>query len=255
MGVIIGSAVMPIAFLLLWRKANATGAILGSIIGCILGITSWLVVTKVEYGRVTLETTGKDAPMLVGNLVSILSGGAIHAVLSFLKPQNYDWESTKKITTVEKDLSELPVEEFSEESLRKAKSWIVKWGLGLTAVIVILWPVLSLPAREFSKGYFTLWSVIAIAWGTIGSAVIIALPLIESWDTITSVLSGMFTDDRLANKIEEMDTKLQAIILAVPEAERLYMMEKDKAKKKDLKDEEVPIISYPDGHDTNESLS
>ncbi|KAK9667725.1 hypothetical protein RND81_13G007100 [Saponaria officinalis] len=242
MGVIIGSAVMPIAFLLLWRKANAQGAILGSIIGCFLGVISWLVVTKVEYGRVNLETTGRNAPMLVGNLVSILSGGAIHAVCSFLRPQNYDWDTTKKITTVEKDVSELPIEEFAEEKLKKAKTWILKWGLGLTAVIVILWPILSLPAGVFSKGYFTLWAVIAIAWGTIGSAIIIAMPLMESWETITSVLAGMFTNDRLVEKIEEINTKLHSIILAVPEAERLYLIEKEKAKKKDLLDESHPFI-------------
>ncbi|CAA0842034.1 Urea-proton symporter DUR3 [Striga hermonthica] len=73
MGVFIGSAVIPIAFLLLWTKANAKGAVFGTIIGCLLGITTWLTVTKVEYGRVNLDTTGRNGPMLAGNLVSILS--------------------------------------------------------------------------------------------------------------------------------------------------------------------------------------
>ncbi|CAL5436042.1 unnamed protein product [Camellia sinensis] len=86
MGVFIGSVVLPIAFMLLWRKANAIGAILGTIIGCVLGIITWLSVAKVEYGRVNLDTTGRNAPMLAGNLVSILIGGAIHAVCSFLWP-------------------------------------------------------------------------------------------------------------------------------------------------------------------------
>lgn len=149
MGVLIGSAVLPIAFLLLWRKANAIGAMAGTIIGCILGIITWLTVTKVLYGRVNLDTTGRDAPMLVGNLTSILVGGLVHAVFSFLQPQNYDWETTKQITTVERVKKEhLPDEEFKEEKLVKAKWWIVKWGLGFTIVIVILWPVLSLPASN-----------------------------------------------------------------------------------------------------------
>ncbi|KAJ4957793.1 hypothetical protein NE237_024904 [Protea cynaroides] len=179
MGVIIGSAVMPIAFMLLWRKANSSGAIVGTmnssgaivgtIAGCILG-----------YGRVNLDTTGRYAPMLAGNLVSILTGGVIHAICSLLWPQNYDWESTKQITMVERDKSDLPDEEFKEEKLISAKTWILKWGIGFTVVILILWPVLSLPAKEFSLGYFTFWAIIAIAWGTIGSVVIIALPLIES---------------------------------------------------------------------------
>lgn len=233
MGVFIGSAVMPIVFMLLWRKANAFGAILGAITGCVLGIITWLAVTSIEYGRVNLDTTGRNAPMLAGNLVSILTGGAVHAVCSLLWPQNYDWDTTKQITMVEKEKSELSMEEFKEEKLIRAKAWIVKWGVGFTIVIVILWPLLTLPAREFSIGYFTFWAVIAIAWGTIASAVIIALPLIESWETIQSVILGMFTNDRLMEKVDEMNLKLQTIMLAMPEAERIYLLEKEKSKKEE----------------------
>ncbi|XP_052117339.1 urea-proton symporter DUR3 isoform X2 [Arachis duranensis] len=230
MGVLIGSAVLPIAFMLLWRKANAIGAILGTIIGCIMGIITWISVTKAEYGHINLDTTGRNAPMLAGNLVSILIGGGVHGVCSMLWPQNYDWSSTKQITVVEKEKTELPAEEFNEEKLVRAKSWIVKCGVGFTVLIVILWPILSLPAGEFSKGYFYYWAVIAIGWGTIGSAVIIVLPIMESWETIRTVILGMFTNDRLMEKVEELNHKLQTIIQAMPEAERLYLLEKEKAK-------------------------
>ncbi|XP_076894897.1 urea-proton symporter DUR3-like [Bidens hawaiensis] len=231
MGVFIGSAVIPIAFMLLWRKANAFGAILGTIVGCALGIITWLSVTSVEYGRVNLDTTGRNAPMLAGNLVSILTGGAVHAICSLLRPQNYDWETTRQIMIVEKERSELAVDEFKEEKLISAKRWIVKWGLVFTIVIVVIWPIFSLPAKEFSKGYFTFWAVVAIAWGTIGSAVIIVLPLAESWQTIQSVMIGMFTNDKLIEKIDELNLKLETIIKAVPDAERIYQLEKGKMKK------------------------
>ncbi|XP_076944569.1 urea-proton symporter DUR3-like [Bidens hawaiensis] len=231
MGVFIGSAVIPIAFMLLWRKANAFGAILGTIVGCVLGIITWLSVTSVEYGRVNLDTTGRNAPMLAGNLVSILTGGAVHAICSLLRPQNYDWETTRQITIVEKEKSELAVDEFKEEKLISAKRWIVKWGLVFTIVIVVIWPIFSLPAKEFSKGYFTFWAVVAIAWGTIGSAVIIVLPLAESWQTLQSVMIGMFTNDKLIEKIDELNLKLETIIKAVPDAERIYQLEKGKMKK------------------------
>ncbi|GMQ03936.1 hypothetical protein CsSME_00049540 [Camellia sinensis var. sinensis] len=222
MGVFIGFAVLPIAFMLLWRKANAIGAILGMTIGCILGIITWLSIASVEYGRVNLDTTGRNAPMLAGNIV-------------FLWPQNHDWETTKQITMVEKEKSELLAEEFKEEKLIRAKAWIVKWGVGITVVIVLLWPLLSLPA-----GYFIFWAIIAIAWGTIGSAVIIVLPLTESRQTIQSVILGMFTNDRLMEKVEELNLKLNTIMLAIPAAERLYLLEKGKAKKNEA--------SEPDAH-------
>ena len=159
MGVLIGSAVLPIAFMLLWRKANAFGAILGTVTGCILGVITWLSVTSIEYGQVNLDTTGRNAPMLAGNLVSILTGGAVHAVCSLLWPQNYDWDTTRQITRVEKEKSELPAEEFREEKLIRAKAWIVKWAIGLTIVLVILWPLLSLPIGKFKQQQFSVSSL------------------------------------------------------------------------------------------------
>lgn len=88
-------------------------------------------------------------------------------------------------------------------------------------------------------GYFTFWAVVAMAWGTIGSAVIIALPLIESWETIKSVCVGMFTNDLLMERVEEINIKLQTIMLAIPEAENMYLLEKEKAKNKEATEKQA----------------
>lgn len=225
MGIFIGSAVMPVAFLLLWSKANAKGAMTGAIVGMLAGITVWLTVTKVEYGRVTLDTTGRNAPMLAGNLVSILTGGAVHAIMSFMQPQNYDWVSSKNLTMVDADSSDVPEEEYSEVKLKHARNWIVKWGVAFTILIVIIWPIFALPAKVFSQGYFTFWAAIAIVWGTVGSAVIIILPVYESWEVIQYVLMGMFTGDILEKKVDDLTTRLKFIMKTMPEAERLYYEE------------------------------
>ncbi|CAL5443266.1 unnamed protein product [Camellia sinensis] len=201
------------------RKANAIGAILGTTIGYILGIIIWLSVASVEYGRVNLDKTGRNAPMLAGNIVSILTCGAIHAVCSFLWPQNYDWDTTKYITMVEKEKSELPAEEFKEEKLIRAKVWIVKWGVGFAVMIVLLWPLLSLPAEQFSEGYCTFWAIIAMAWGTIGSVAIIVLSLTE-----------------------KSNLKLHTIMLAILEAEKIYLLEKGKAKKNEASEPDAHIV-------------
>lgn len=62
-----------------------------------------------------------------------------------------------------------------------------------------------------------------MTWGTIGSAVIIILPVTESWETIKNVCLGMFTNDRLMERIEEMNLKMQGIMLTIPEAEGTYL--------------------------------
>ncbi|MCD7452842.1 urea active transporter [Datura stramonium] len=134
-------------------------------------------------------------------------------------------------------------EEFKRKSSTEPEAWIIKWAFGFTFVIVILWPVLT-SCGQFSKGYFTFWAVISIAWGTVGSAVIIALPLMESWRTIQSVLNGMFTNDRVMEKLEDLNSKLNAFIIAMPEVERVYLLDRERSKKKEASESDQ-IVSSP----------
>jgi len=64
--------------------------------------------------------------MFTGNLVSILAGGSMHALFSFLSPQNYNWSSTNHITMVDIDSSDIPKEEYSEAKLKHTYNWIIK---------------------------------------------------------------------------------------------------------------------------------
>jgi hypothetical protein len=40
-------------------------------------------------------------PMLVGNLVAILSSALVCVVVSLIKPDRYDWKSTREISMVD----------------------------------------------------------------------------------------------------------------------------------------------------------
>lgn len=68
---------------------------------------------------------------------------------------------------------------------------------------------------------------------------IIALPVTESWQTIRSVWMGMFTNDMLMEKIDEINFKLQSLVSSIPEAERLYLLEKEKIKKMEASEQQV----------------
>lgn len=50
MGVILGSAVVPIALCVTWSKANKWGCIGGSIVGFFAGLIAWLVTTSTLNG-------------------------------------------------------------------------------------------------------------------------------------------------------------------------------------------------------------
>jgi Na+/proline symporter len=52
MGVILGSAVAPIALCVTWSKANRWGCIWGSVVGFAAGIIAWLVTTSTLNGGV-----------------------------------------------------------------------------------------------------------------------------------------------------------------------------------------------------------
>ena len=92
MGVIIGSAVIPVSCVLMSSKVTGKAAISGAIGGFILAIITWFVVAKIDADEVTIDTLGGDFPMLFGNLVAILSSGAICGIVTAMDPEDYDFE-------------------------------------------------------------------------------------------------------------------------------------------------------------------
>ena len=193
MGVVIGSAVIPLWNMMTWKKASGTGAIIAAWSGLILAVTGWLIAAKVQSGSVSVDNLGTNEVMLSGNLIAIFSSGIIHIIYSlFIDPQDYDFaELDKNITLVEDDQRGLTDEEKNPELLAEAEQWITRRGYVLTIILIIVWPLLSIPAGKFTESYFAFWVLVAIAWG-FGAAITIAvLPLTESSDDILRALSGM----------------------------------------------------------------
>eukprot|EP00928_Gymnodinium_smaydae_P098880 TRINITY_DN929_c0_g1_i6.p1 TRINITY_DN929_c0_g1~~TRINITY_DN929_c0_g1_i6.p1 ORF type:complete len:682 (+),score=151.36 TRINITY_DN929_c0_g1_i6:69-2114(+) len=213
MGTAIGSAVVPLWNMLMWKDANAIGAVVGVWAGLVLGMITWFVATYAQAGEITIASLGALEPNLAGNLMAILSSGLIHVVFSLMKPQNYDFKSMGEIKMLEDDQRGLAEEDFSDTFLDEAKAWIQKYGWGFTILMVIIWPVLSLPAGVFTKGYWSMWVFISIAWAFIATAVIIWLPLYESRDSFINVAYAMMgkvppepkTGAAKSEKVEDTD--------------------------------------------------
>merc|ERR1719393_456449 len=92
---------------------------------------------------------------------------------------------------LEDDQRGLDPSDFTEEFLKNASRWVQKWGWGFTILMVVIWPILSIPAGVFSKEYFAFWVFVSLMWGFTATFVIITLPLYESSDAILGVLFGM----------------------------------------------------------------
>jgi SSS family transporter len=188
MGICIGSAVIPLWNLLMWNKANAGGAVAAAWIGQILAVVTWMIAASMQSGEISIDTLGKNEPMLAGNVVAIGSSGIIHALFSLAKPQNYDWQTMKEIKMLEDDQRGLDPADFSDEFLNEAAAWVKKWGWGFTITMVIIWPILTIPAGVFTKEYFSFWVFVSLMWGFTATFCIITLPLYESSDAILGVL-------------------------------------------------------------------
>lgn len=194
MGIVIGSAVIPLWNLMTWDKASGTGAVIAAWTGLFLALIAWLVGAKIQSGKVNVATLGTNEVMLSGNLVAILSSGLIHYIYSkFIDPQDYDFSTLDdNIKLVEEDKRGLTSTEQDAVMLRRAERWIKRRGYVLTLVLIIIWPLLSVPAGTFTRSYFAFWVLVAIAWG-FGAAIIITfLPLVESSEEIATALSGMW---------------------------------------------------------------
>jgi len=194
MGVVIGSAVIPLWNMMTWDKASGKGAVIAAWSGLVLALIGWLVGAQIQSGSISVSTLGTNEVMLSGNLIAILSSGFIHYVYSkFIDPQNFDFTTLdSKIHLVEQDLSGLGVEQQDKNELRRAKRWITRRGYLLTFALILVWPLLSIPAQVFSQSYFAFWVLLSIAWGFGAAIVITFLPLFESQDEIGRVCSGMF---------------------------------------------------------------
>jgi putative flippase GtrA len=177
-----------------WDKASGKGAVIAAWSGLVLALSGWLIAAQVQSGSISVATLGSNEVMLSGNLIAILSSGIIHYIYSkFIDPQNFDFATLDaNIHLVEQDLSGLGAEQQDKDELRRAKRWITRRGYLLTFILIIVWPLLSIPAKVFTKDYFAFWVLVSIAWG-FGAAIVISfLPLIESQTEIGRVFSGMF---------------------------------------------------------------
>jgi SSS family transporter len=193
MGVVIGSAVIPLWNLMTWDKASGTGAVIAAWGGLVLALIGWLVGAQVQSGEITISSLGTNEVMLSGNLIAILSSGIIHYGYSLYDPQDFDFSTLdSSITLVEEDKRGLTSTEQDATMLRRAERWIKRRGYVLTLLLIVVWPLLSVPAGVFTRDYFAFWVLVAIAWG-FGAAIIITfLPLIESSEEILTVMSGIW---------------------------------------------------------------
>jgi len=194
MGVLIGSAVFPLWNLMTWKYASGKGAILAAWGGLVIALVGWILAAIIQSGTVNVQSLGTDAVMLAGNLIAICSSGIIHYVYSrFFDYEEYDFSTLDdNITLVEQDLSGLGARELDPVLLNTAYRWITRRGYGISFLLIVVWPILTVPARVFTESYFAFWVLISIIWGFGAAIVLTFLPLAESSTEVLKAIDGLF---------------------------------------------------------------
>jgi len=236
MGVIISSAVVPAAMTLIWKdqvslqslfamssyNANSSqswaAATFSPILGFCCSMAAWLGTTSATAGEISIESTGANTPMLVGNVVALCSPLIFIPLLTYMppfKPQNYDWIS---MATISKgDDSDIvassamldpehvstngaalqpTVSQAEEQSqLNRAAKTARILCVTLFLCFIILWPMpLFGTGYIFGKRFFTGWIVVGIIWLFFSTSIVVFLPLWQSRKTISHTIKSVIAD-------------------------------------------------------------
>ncbi|KAJ3033959.1 hypothetical protein HDV00_005621 [Rhizophlyctis rosea] len=222
MGVLISPAVAPVAFTLTWKKQTATAAISGALGGFAGGLAAWLITTKALFGEINITTTGENYPMLAGNLTSLLLSAIISVIVTYIKPDNYDWESMRAIAqvTAEGETTDSTAtlssaaDKFTDDDLDpvkldKAASFAYYYAGALTVILIIIWPIpMYLSHYVFSKGFFYGWVIFGLIWAICSSLTVIVLPIWESRHSFAATFRGIkgdLTGKRVVGKAEVVE--------------------------------------------------
>ena len=202
MGIIISSAVLPGALTLLWNRQSKLAACLSPPLGLICSVVSWLLMAKYSFGVINMQTSGSTLPMLVGNLVALLSPVIFIPLFTLIKPDAapYDFVSMKEISLVDDGLPNLnqPNAEEIERGvlyLTQNSRLIRIIAIALIICLNVIWPwSIYATSYIFSKSFFTGWVIFGIIWIFISFGIVGIYPIIEHYQTIKSVLRLIYFD-------------------------------------------------------------
>ncbi|KUJ13090.1 Na+/solute symporter [Mollisia scopiformis] len=246
-GIIVDSAIIPMACTLMWKKQSKAAVILSPLISSTAAIAAWLATAYTHFGSVTIATTSENLPLVAGNMMSLGGPIVLTPLITYLRPDNYDWHLLKNIKQAD-DADITPVvlptmpsalaadealatkEEIDDSVLLRARKWSIIASIFLTLAYLILWPIpMYATSYVFSEGFFKGWIVVVFLWAFYASSVITLLPLWEGRHSIASFalftfgirskksktngefIEGLRTDSLLENnpKVDEKTTDVE----------------------------------------------
>ena len=219
MGILIGSAVAPISFAILWEKTNRYAATSAAIIGLICGVISWFWSANFMFGEITISSTGNLWPLLIGNVISISVSLGITVIGSIVKPEFFDFHIMKqKILVVDDKIRSMLKHDTDEEFLQRSLKFCKRAGFSISVFLVVVWPAsFYLTELVFDEQVFHIWIWLALVWAFGAAGIIIFLPLIEARKSINEIFHKVTMDSGMLESDEEStyDSPLMKILVPV----------------------------------------
>ena len=214
MGVLIGSAVAPISFAILWKKTNRYAATSAAIVGLVFGVTTWFWSANLIFGEITLSSTGNLIPLLIGNVTSISTSLGITVIGSLIKPEFFDFHLMKqKILVVDDKIRSMLKHDTDEEFLKRSLKFCKRTGFSISVFLVVIWPAsFYLTGLVFDEQVFHIWVWLAIVWAFGAAGIIIFLPLIEARKSIYEIFHKATMDSAMLESSEEFTSSNSPIM-------------------------------------------
>ncbi|KAM4065292.1 sodium:solute symporter family protein [Hirsutella rhossiliensis] len=223
MGVLISAAVIPATLTLLWSRQNRWAAALTPVLGTACAIAAWLVTAKKTCGRLDVECTGSNNPMLAGNVTALLSPLVFVPVFGLLFGfDKYDWQSMMAIRKADdhdviqdsgldpetrRELERAQEADFALEQRKLKRAFKIACVTTVTMALslLVLWPMpLYGSGYIFSKKFFTGWVSVGIIWIFCSFVTIGLYPAWESRATLARVVRHMVTGKAPAEPSPEL---------------------------------------------------
>lgn len=220
MGVLISSAVVPLTLTLLWSKQSKLAAIVSPLFGFAAAVSTWLAVTWTMYGKITVDSTSQNYPMMSGNIVALISPIFVTLIISLAKPDNFNFDATREIKQVD-DSTEIPGDfherdeesvsnpeeiankgnhtivntEEEMEAMAKSSRFAKISSVVLSLILFVFWPLPMFFSRYvFSKSFFTGWVVVSMIWVFISTIAVGLYPLFEARHTLANITREIWRD-------------------------------------------------------------
>ncbi|OJJ80832.1 sodium:solute symporter family protein [Aspergillus glaucus CBS 516.65] len=198
-GIFVDSAIIPMACTILWRKQSRLAVVGAPLISSAAAITAWLLTAYTHYGEVTIATTSETFPLVAGNMVSLCGPIVVTPVLTYLRPDDFDWGLLKQLKSDRGVETSSTVHEHGVEDdkamdtrLRKSRNKACALAAFLCLSFLILWPIPMYGTDYvFSPGFFKGWIVIVFIWAFFAAITITCLPIFESRGDIVDFVKYM----------------------------------------------------------------